>query len=380
MSMASMSSRCRLCLVLVLALVAWLCAAATGAEPSLAAPAAAVAKVSITDQGFSPAVAVVPIGTTVRWTNNGKLRHSLSGQVHSPGIIQPGGTYQRKFTAPGEYQYHDGPHPDSTGTVVVTAGAGSLPSAHGNATHYYKATMNFDVKESWTYYDPAIGSTTGKCDPEVGFGSRDERLTVNYPDVIYARYPKEHIEGFYAAKDAAAKFSSFHVQIEMKYASDTEPMITCPGGGTGFAPTTPDNCSANYTGQKVLLSLYWGPATTDDRILFSNSGPAINLGDCKGANQILGALVLVGVKGLYPLPLNVVGYQVNYDEATTAKLVPADVQALRAGRAFTVTFGVTLHFTTPCCDGFDTPEGLPAVIGAIHAYTASLSIHFTPTS
>ncbi len=379
MSVASVPSRRRLCLVLVLAMVAWLCAAATQAQPSLAATAAA-AKVSITDQGFSPAVAVVPIGTTVRWTNNGKLTHSLSGQVHSPGIIRPGGTYQRKFTAPGEYQYHDGTHPDSTGTVVVTAGAGNLPSAHGNATHYYKATMNFDVSESWTYYDPAVGSTTGTCNPEVGSGSRDEHLTVNYPDVTYARYPKEHIEGFYAAKYAAARFSSFRVQITMKYAADTEPMITCPGGGTGYAPTTPDNCSQNYTGKKVLLSLIWGPETTGDRIEFSNFGPAIKLGDCQGANQILGALVLVGVKGFTPLPLNVVGYQVNYDEATTAKLAPADVQALRAGRAFTVKFGVTLHFTTPCCDGFDTPEGLPAVIGAIHAYTASLSIHFTPRS
>ena len=195
-----------------------------------------------------------------------------------------------------------------------------------------------------------------------------------------SQVPKEHIEGFYAAKYAAARFSSFRVQITMKYAADTEPMITCPGGGTGYAPTTPDNCSQNYTGKKVLLSLIWGPETTGDRIEFSNFGPAIKLGDCQGANQILGALVLVGVKGFTPLPLNVVGYQVNYDEATTAKLAPADVQALRAGRAFTVKFGVTLHFTTPCCDGFDTPEGLQAVIGAIHAYTASLSIHFTPRS
>jgi plastocyanin len=359
-------------------MVAWLCVAATQAEPSLAATAAVVAKVSITDQGFSPAIAVVPIGTTVRWTNNGKLAHSLSGQVHSPGIIAPRGTYQRKFTQPGEYQYHDGTHPDSTGTVVVTAGVGKLPAASGNATHYYSATMNFDVKESWTYYDPVLGSTTGTCDPEVGSGSRDEHLTVHYPDVIYARYPKEHIEGFYAAKDAAARFSSFHVRIKMDYAADTEPMITCPNGETGWPPTTPDNCSANYTGQKVLLSLDWGPESTDDRIQFNNSGRAIKLGDCRGANQILGALVLVGVKGFYPFPLNVVGYQVNYDEATTAQLAPADVRALRAGRAFTVTYGVTLHFTTPCCDGFGTPEGLPAVIGAIHFYTASLSIHFTP--
>jgi plastocyanin len=359
-------------------MVAWLCMAATQAEPSLAATTAVAAKVSITDQGFSPAVAVVPVGTTIRWTNKGKLKHSLAGQVRSPSVIAPGGSYQRRFTKPGEYQYRDGTHPDSTGTVVVTAGAGRLPGVKGDATHYYKAVMDFNVVESWTYYDPAIGSTTGTCDPEVGSGSRDEHLTVNYPDLVYSRYPSAHIELLYAAKDAAARFSSFRVQIKMKYAADTEPMITCPGGETGFAPTTPDNCSANYTGQKVLLTLDWGPQSTSDRILFDNFGPAIKLGDCARANQILGALVLVGVKGFYPFPLNVVGYQVNYDEAATAQLTPAAVAALRAGRAFTVSYGVTLRFTTPCCDGFDTPEGLPAVIGAIHAYTASLSIHFTP--
>jgi len=377
MSLVSAPARYRLCLVLVLAMIAWLCAAATQADPSLAATAV-VAKVSITDQGFTPAVAVVPVGTTVRWTNNGKLSHSLSGQVQSPGIIAPGGTYQRKFSAPGEYQYHDGTHPDAAGTVVVTAAAGSLPSAKGNATHYYRATMNLDVEESWTYYDPAVGSTTGTCNPEVGSGSRSEHLTVNYPEITYSRYPKLHIEDFYAPNYAAAKFSAFAVQIRMKYAADTEPVITCPGGGTGHAPTTPDNCSANYTGQKVLLSLIWGPTTTDDRISYDNFGPTLNLGNCKDANQIVGALALVGVSGFAALPLNVVGYRVNYDEATTGKLSPADVAALRAGRAFTVTFGETLHFTTPCCDAFETPEGVFAVIGAIHTYKAALTIHFTP--
>lgn len=381
MSVTSAPARRRLCVVLVLAMAVWLCAAVTQAEPSLAATAATaatVAKISITDQGFSPAVAIVPAGTTVRWTNNGKLAHSLSGQVQSPGIIQPGGTYQRRFSVPGEYQYHDGTHPDTTATLVVTAGAGSLPSAHGNATYYYKATMNLDITESWTYYDPAVGSTTGTCNPEVGSGSRVEHLTVNYPDVTYDRYPAEHIEELFSPDNVAAKFGSSHVQVTMKYAADTEPMITCPGGGTGYAPTTPDNCSASYTGKKVVLSLAWGPSTTDDRILFDNFGPAIDLGKCGGANQIVGALTLVGVTGFTPLPLNVVGYRVDYDEATTAKLPPADVQALRAGRGFTVTFRVILHFTTPCCDGFATPEGLPVVIGAIHSYTASLSIRFTP--
>jgi hypothetical protein len=79
-----------------------------------------------------------------------------------------------------------------------------------------------------------------------------------------------------------------------------------------------------------------------------------------------------------PLPLNVVGDQVNHDDATTAKLAPADVRALRAGRAFTVKFDVTLHFTISVLRRVRHPRGPAAVIVAIHAYTASLSIHFTP--
>jgi plastocyanin len=375
----SASIRYRLCLVLALAVAAWLSSAVMRGESSLAVTAVAVAKVSATDQGFSPAVVVVPVGTTVRWTNTGKLKHSLSGQVHSPGVLKPGGTYERKFTKPGDYQYYDGTHHDSTGTVVVVAGGASLPKAHGNATYYYKATMNFDVKESWTYYDPVLGSTTGKCDPEEGSGSRDEHLTVQYPDLTYYRYPSEHLELLYAPKHAAAKFGAFHVRINSTYASDTEPVITCPGGGTGYAPTTANNCSANYSGKKVLLSLAWGPTSTGDRIDFSNYGPAIDLGDCKGANQIIGALSLVGVSG-FVLPVNVVGYRVNYDEAVSSKLTAPDVKALRSGRAFNLDFSVTLDFTTPCCDAYDTPQGDPAVIAAIHHYTASLSIHFTPRS
>jgi plastocyanin len=368
-----------LCLVLIIAILSCLAVAVTGAQPSLAVTAA-TAHVSITDQGFSPAVAVVPIGTTVLWTNSGKLTHSLSGQVHSPGIIQPGDTYQRKFTSPGTYQYHDGTQPDSTGTVVVTVGGGNVPPAQGDATHNYKVAMNFDVTESWTYWDPAVGSQTGACNPEVGSGSRVEHLAVNFPDVTYSRYPQEHIEAFTAANDAAGKFGNFLVQIHMDYAASTEAMITCPSGETGYPPTTPDNCSQDYAGDKVLLSLEWNPKVTDNRILFNNSGPTLHLGNCADANQIEGALTLVGVKGPYPLPLNVVGNQVNYDEATTGQLLPAEVQALRAGRALTITFSETLHFTTPCCDGFGTPEGLPAVIGAIHDFSASLTLHFTPIS
>jgi plastocyanin len=115
-----------------------------------AAGASAVVNVSITEQGFSPTVVVVLTGTVVRWHNNGTLAHSLSGQVRSPGDLQPGQSYQRRFTTPGEYRYIDGRHPDSAGTVVVIAGSGRAPRAHGNAMHRYSATFKLSVDDQWT--------------------------------------------------------------------------------------------------------------------------------------------------------------------------------------------------------------------------------------
>jgi plastocyanin len=135
-------------------------------DPSAAANAPLI--VSITEQGFSPAVVVVPTGTVVQWHNNGTLPHSLSGQVRSPGELQPGETYLRRFAAPGQYSYLDGRHPDSSGTVVVTAGSSrpssSRPSrANGNATYRYSANLKLSVSDQWTYYDGEWDSTTGPC-------------------------------------------------------------------------------------------------------------------------------------------------------------------------------------------------------------------------
>ncbi len=100
-----------------------------------AAAAATVANVSITESGFSPAVVVVAIGTTVKWKNNGTGPHSLKGDVTSPALAV-GAIYEHRFTTPGEYPYFDGTHTASTGTVVVTAGSASPPREHGPATSY----------------------------------------------------------------------------------------------------------------------------------------------------------------------------------------------------------------------------------------------------
>jgi plastocyanin len=359
-------------------MAAALCAIAAP-QPSLAATAAGPAKVSITSNGFSPAVIVIPIGTTVRWTNADKTAsHSLTGKVSSGGLIRPGGTYQRKFRQPGEYPYADGTHRDTTGTVVVIAGGTRVPKAHGTVTRHYKATLTLAVNDRWTYYDTEFQSTTGICNAEVGSGSREEHLTMKFRRVTYARYPSLGIEDIYSGP-VRGKFGSFKVTIKSDAQPSSGPTVACPDGSTQREPTQPDNCSHNFTGDRVVESLSWNPKATSDTFLLSNSGPAINQGDCADANQIVGALVLVGV-GKAVLPVNLVGYRVSYDEFTTSRVTTAEVGRIRSGRAFTITRSVSLSFTTPCCDGFASPTvgGVYARVGAIHSYKVSLTIRFTP--
>ena len=78
------------------------------------------------------------------------------------------------------------------------------------------------------------------------------------------------------------------------------------------------------------------------------------------------------------LPLNLVGYRVNYDEAQTNAATSAEVRAVRAGRPFTVNRRVDLNFTTDCCEGWAPTGGNWARTANIHRYIASLTISFKP--
>jgi plastocyanin len=348
--------------------------AGVAVKSDAAAAASAVVRVSITEQGFSPAVVVVPTGTVVQWQNNGSLAHSLSGQVRSPSDLQPGETYQRRFTTPGEYSYLDGRHPDSGGTVVVVAGSSRPPHAHGNATYHYSARLKLSVDDQWTYYDSEWDSKSGPCDAQIGSGERLIHLNVQFPNVTYVRLASIGVEAL-TSPEVRGRFGDSGETIKSQIAGNSSPDVTCPDGSTGPTANQPANCYRSFTGKSVRLNLSWGPSVTKNRFLFSNFGPAIQPGSC-GSN-IIGALVLVGVKG-FVLPLNLVGNQVNYDEGQTNSATFAGVQAIRAGRAFTVNRRVDLNFTTPCCEGWAPTGGNWARTANIHRYIASLTISFKP--
>jgi plastocyanin len=93
------------------------------------APTPAIAKVSLTGSGFSPATITVKTGNIVEWTSRDELQtHQVAAnplQVHSelPSLVSnqlgQGAVYRYKFTKAGTYHYHDEVNPMLNGTVVV---------------------------------------------------------------------------------------------------------------------------------------------------------------------------------------------------------------------------------------------------------------------
>ena len=79
--------------------------------------------VSITKTNFQPHNLDVTAGTTVTWTNNDTLPHSVTSDakgLFDSGPIQPGATFTYTFAQAGTFPYHSTNEVDKyTGTVIV---------------------------------------------------------------------------------------------------------------------------------------------------------------------------------------------------------------------------------------------------------------------
>ena len=77
--------------------------------------------VSIVNMSFSPASLTVTAGTTVIWTNNDMITHTVTADDASfdSGNITMGTKYSRLFSTAGTYTYHCTIHPNMKGTIVV---------------------------------------------------------------------------------------------------------------------------------------------------------------------------------------------------------------------------------------------------------------------
>ena len=71
---------------------------------------------------YDSAEVTVTIGTTVTWTNNDPVAHTVTdvNQAWDSGLFDQGYTYSKTFDQPGVYDYYCIPHPMMIGRVVVT--------------------------------------------------------------------------------------------------------------------------------------------------------------------------------------------------------------------------------------------------------------------
>src|SRR5205085_12317922 len=94
------------------------------ALPAVAARADAQRRtmVTIQDNFFLPAEITVPVGTTVTWTNRGRVAHtSTDPGVWDSGRIAPGQTFSAVFAIAGTFDYVCSIHPEMRGRVNVQA-------------------------------------------------------------------------------------------------------------------------------------------------------------------------------------------------------------------------------------------------------------------
>jgi plastocyanin len=77
--------------------------------------------INIASRAFSPETITVPVNTTVTWTNNDGMAHTVTSDtgLFDSGSFGAGGTYSFQFTAAGTYNYHCTLHPDMIATVIV---------------------------------------------------------------------------------------------------------------------------------------------------------------------------------------------------------------------------------------------------------------------
>lgn len=86
-------------------------------------PEVGVTQVTIQNFAYQPAIIQVPAGTTVTWTNQDSVAHTVTFRngMKDSGLFQQGQTFSYTFASPGTYDYYCAVHPYMVGRVIVTS-------------------------------------------------------------------------------------------------------------------------------------------------------------------------------------------------------------------------------------------------------------------
>jgi plastocyanin len=95
-----------------------------GSPPPSNQTAPSAGAISITNMMFTPSQISVQKGSTVTWTNDDNVTHTVIDDLSNvggpaSGNIEPGSAYSFTFNKTGSFQYHCKLHPSMRGTIVV---------------------------------------------------------------------------------------------------------------------------------------------------------------------------------------------------------------------------------------------------------------------
>lgn len=123
----------------------------TSTTAAVSTAGALSAAVSMLDISFSPEPVTVPVGTTIRWTNNSRLPHTSTNKdgLWDSGLMKAGESFSFRFDKGGSYEYVCIFHPDMVGTVKVQGDdAGTVQPAALTATGAAAAGTKGGVEEA----------------------------------------------------------------------------------------------------------------------------------------------------------------------------------------------------------------------------------------
>ena len=78
--------------------------------------------VQITNFNYTPEVIKVKVGTTISWTNEDNVPHTITGDDNSwdSGRVKKNETYSHTFDKAGTFEYHCAYHSAMKGSVIVS--------------------------------------------------------------------------------------------------------------------------------------------------------------------------------------------------------------------------------------------------------------------
>jgi len=77
--------------------------------------------ITISNFAYGPVSLTVKVGTTVTWTNQDTVRHTVTSDndLFDSGLFGKGETFSYTFAEAGIFSYHCTPHPYMKGTIIV---------------------------------------------------------------------------------------------------------------------------------------------------------------------------------------------------------------------------------------------------------------------